>query len=266
MKRKSRFLFCTTLALGSFIGSASALEYHYSADLYDNYFYTPTSSNHALDLKSEADSGGTTIIIPSDSMGRNDEQAVTRDGSPAIPVGSFIDPWGANVENQIETDEELNGLLNVSFNRLSSHASATNYGGTFTERSQVIMTNGHFGAVSISNHGLFAYVYPSASAASMRKGAGHVDGTSVWNGNVVVCGHNRGSWPYFQSLKNVKLGDRITYKTSLGTRTYRVTYSGKIGATDTSVLTPTTGNQITMLTCVANEPSYRYCVVGQEIH
>jgi len=53
MKRKSQFLFCTALALGSFIGSAPALEYHYSADLYDNYFYTPTSSNHALDLKSE---------------------------------------------------------------------------------------------------------------------------------------------------------------------------------------------------------------------
>ncbi len=270
MKRKSQSLLCAAIMLGSVVSSASALEYHYGADLYDNYFYTPTSSNHALDLESKDDSGGTTIVVPSDSMGGDGEQAVTRDGSPNIPVGSFIDPWGANVENQIETDEELNGLLNVSFNRLSGntstgHASASGYGGVFTERSQVAMTNGHFGAVSIGSHGLFAYVYPSASAASMRKGAGHVDGTSAWNGNVVVCGHNRGSWPYFQSLKNVRLGDVITYKTSLGTRTYRVTYSGKIGATDTSVLAPTTGNQITMLTCVANEPSYRYCVVGQEI-
>ena len=78
--------------------------------------------------------------------------------------------------------------------------------------------------------------------------------------------HNRGSWPYFQNLKNVGLGETITYTTSLGTRTYRVTYSGRIEATDTSVLAPTIENRITMLTCVANEPSYRYCVIGQEIH
>ncbi len=271
MRSKSQTLLCAALMLGSVICSASALEYHYSSDLYSNHFYTPTSSNHALDLDSKDDSGGTTIVVPSDSMGGDGEQPVTRDGSPIIPVGSYIDPWGANVETQIETDEEINGLLDVSFNRLSGstgtgHAVAEGNAGVFTERSQVAMTNGHFGAVSIGTRGLFSYVYPGASAASMRKGAGHVDGTSAWNGNVALCGHNRGSWPYFQSLKNVQLGDVITYKTSLGTRTYRVTYSGKILATDTSVLAPTSNNQITMLTCVADQPTYRYCVVGQEIH
>ncbi len=265
MKRNLRPLLCAALLVGSAISSASALEYHYSADLYDNYFYTPTSSNHALDLGSKDDSGGTTIVVPSGSMGGDGSHAVTREGSPAIPVGSYLDPWGTNVENQITTDEELNGLLNISFNRLTGHTNTNGAGGVFTERSQVTMTNGHFGAVSIGSHNLFAYVYPSASAESMRKGAGHVDGTSVWNGNIALCGHNRGSWPYFQNLKNVGLGETITYKTSLGTRTYRVTYSGRIEATDTSVLAPTTENRITMLTCVANEPSYRYCVIGQEI-
>lgn len=84
-------------------------------------------------------------------------------------------------------------------------------------------------------------------------------------GGASLLDHNRGSWPYFQSLKNVGLGETVTYQTSLGTRAYRVTYSGRIGATDTSVLAPTTENRITLLTCVANEPSYRYCVIGQEI-
>ena len=36
-------------------------------------------------------------------------------------------------------------------------------------------------------------------------------------------------------------------------------------ATDTDVLNPTAGNQITMLTCIANEPAYRFCVIGQEM-
>lgn len=193
MNRNLQSLLCAALTVGSVISSASALEYHYSADLYDNYFYTPTSSNHALDLGSKDDGGGATIVVPSDSMGGDGSRAVARDGSPVVPVGSYIDPWGANVENQITADEEINGLLNISFNRLTDHTSANGMGGMFTERDQVKTTNGHFGTVSISSHNLSAYVYPGASAASMRKGAGHVDGTSVWNGNIVACGHNRGS-------------------------------------------------------------------------
>ncbi len=241
--------------------NASALEYHYTANLYPNHFYTSTSSNRALDIDSADDSGGASIIIPSDSMSADADNTAPREGSPVIPVGSYIDPWGDAVEQQINTDEKLNGIENVPFNRLAGTAS-----GSYTVQAQLAVTNGHFGAVSIGNHKLFAYVYPGATYESMQKGAGHVDGTSVWNGNVALCGHNRGSWPYFGTLKNVQVGDIITYRTSLGVRTYRVTSAGQIAATNTAVLSPTTGNRITLLTCIANEPSYRLCVIGQEIN
>ena len=67
MKRlTSSAVTCCLLALS--LPVASALEYHYEADLYNNHFYTPTSSNHALDLDSKDDSGGSTIVVPSDSM------------------------------------------------------------------------------------------------------------------------------------------------------------------------------------------------------
>ena len=150
-------------------------------------------------------------------------------------------------------------LEGLSFNRLEG------MGGGYTAQSQLTTTNGHFGAVSIGSRGIFAYVYPGATYENMKKGAGHVDGTSAWNGNVSFCGHNRGSWPYFGNLKYVQVGDVVTYKTSLGIRTYRVTFAGRILATDTDVLNPTAGNQITMLTCIANEPAFRFCVIGQEI-
>ncbi|MFR3787035.1 MAG: class D sortase [Agathobaculum desmolans] len=250
-------LVCGLLVLS--IPCVSALEYHYDADLYDNHFYTPTSGNHALDLDSKDDSGGSAIVVPSDSMDTDTDQTAPRAGSPIIPVGSYIDPWGSAVEKQIATDETLNGLEGLSFNRLEG------MGGSYTDQHRLATTNGHFGAVSIGSRGLFAYVYPGATAESMRKGAGHVDGTSVWNGNVTLCGHNRGSWPYFGNLKYVQIGDVVTYKTSLGIRTYRVTFAGRILATDTDVLNPTAGNRITMLTCVANEPAYRFCVIGQEM-
>ena len=53
MNTRIRF-FVGPLSLALLISPASALEYHYTADLYPNHFYTSTSSNRALDI----DSGG----------------------------------------------------------------------------------------------------------------------------------------------------------------------------------------------------------------
>lgn len=258
--KKTHLIVSSILCTVTFLMAASALEYHYTADCYPNHFYTPTSSNRALDIDSADDSGGATIIIPSDSMSTDANSTTPRAGLPVIPVGSYIDSWGDAVEQQIDTDEKLNNMENLSFNRLESAAS-----GSYTAPAQLAVTNGHFGAISIGNRRLFAYIYPGATYESMRKGAGHVDGTSTWNGNVALCGHNRGSWPYFGTLKNVQVGDVITYRTSLGVRTYRVTSAGRILATNTAVLNPTSDNRITLLTCIANEPAYRLCIIGKEI-
>ena len=259
MSKKRIFLLIIIMTM---LTNASALEYYYTSELYPNHFYSSTSSNRALDIDSADDSGGASIIIPSDSMSTDADNTTPREGSPVIPVGSYIDPWGDAVEQQINTDEKLNGLEGISFNRLSGTATSS---GSYTAQTQLVSTNGLFGAVSIGNRKLYAYVYPGATYESMRKGAGHVDGTSTWNGNVALCGHNRGSWPYFGTLKNVQVGDVITYRTSLGVRTYRVTSAERIWATNTAVLNPTSDNRITLLTCIANEPSYRLCVIGKEI-
>lgn len=257
-----RFLLFFLLSIAILSNTASAIEYHYTADLYPNHFYTSTSSNRALDIDSADNSGGAAIIVPSAGMGTGVESTTPREGSLVIPVGSYVDPWGDSVEQQINTDEKLNGMEGISFNRLADTATSS---GSYTAQTQLVSTNGHFGAVSIGNRKLFAYVYPGATYESMRKGAGHVNGTSTWNGNVALCGHNRGSWPYFGTLKNVLIGDVITYRTSLGVRTYRVTSAGRILATNTAVLNPTSDNRITLLTCIANEPAYRLCVIGKEI-
>lgn len=260
--KKFQIILASMILSITLLSYAFALEYHYTANLYPNHFYTSTSSNRALDIDSADDSGGVSIVIPSDSMSTDADNSTPRGGSPVIPVGSYIDPWGDAVEQQINTDEKLNGLEGTSFNRLGGAAVNS---GNYTAQTQLVTTSGHFGAVSIGNRKLFAYVYPGATYESMRKGAGHVDGTSTWNGNVALCGHNRGSWPYFGTLKNVQVGDVITYRTSLGVRTYRVTSAGRILATNTAVLNPTSDNRITLLTCIANEPAYRLCIIGKEI-
>ena len=128
----------------------------------------------------------------------------------------------------------------------------------------LLRSDGSMGTVTISRVGLFAKVYEGASIESMAKGAGHYTGTGLWTGNVCLFGHNRGSHPYFSTLKNVKVGDTITYQTSLGTRTYTAIYVGTISSTDYSRLNEMGDNRITLFTCVANQPSLRLCVQAVE--
>lgn len=98
------------------------------------------------------------------------------------------------------------------------------------------------------------------TTASMKKGLGHFTSTSVWNGNVAVCGHNRGAKYVIGSIKDLDVGDKITYTTSMGTRTYLVETVTKISSSDWSYLSSTTDNRMTLLTCVAGDSSQRWCV------
>ena len=52
----------------------------------------------------------------------------------------------------------------------------------------------------------------------------------------------------------------ILLSTVLGTMTYSVSSVTKAAVTDTSGLSATAHNQITLYTCVENQPAYRWCV------
>ena len=126
-------------------------------------------------------------------------------------------------------------------------------------------SDGSIGAVTIKRVGLSAKVYEGATTSSMAKGAGHYASSSCWTGNVALFGHNRGSHPYFNALKNVKVGDTVTYQTNQGTRTYQVETVAHISSTDYSYLNEMGDNRITLITCIANQPSLRLCVQAVEI-
>lgn len=132
--------------------------------------------------------------------------------------------------------------------------------------SDLTQKDGSIGTVTISRVGLSAKVYEGATDASMAKGAGHYTGSGLYDGNIGLFGHNRGSNAYFAKLKNVKLGDQVVYKTNQGTKTYEVTFVGTISYTDYSYLNEMGDNRITMITCIANQPSLRLCVQAKEIH
>ena len=129
----------------------------------------------------------------------------------------------------------------------------------------LLRDDGSIGTVTISSVGMEVKVYEGATTESMAKGAGHYETTSLWDGNVGLFGHNRGSHPHFKQLKSVEVGDIVTYETNQGARTYQVVLVGTISYTDHTYLNEMGDNRITLTTCIADQPSLRLCVQAVEI-
>ena len=66
------------------------------------------------------------------------------------------------------------------------------------------------------------------------------------------------------SIKDLNIGDTITYTTVYGTRTYAVETVEIIDSTDWSYLQSTADNRVTLTTCLADQPSKRVCVQAVE--
>ena len=67
------------------------------------------------------------------------------------------------------------------------------------------------------------------------------------------------------AIKDMDVGDKVTYTTSEGTRTYEVVTIKKIRSDDWSMLEATADNRITMITCVAGDYSHRWCLQAHEV-
>lgn len=129
-----------------------------------------------------------------------------------------------------------------------------------------LLSNGAIGKVSIPAIGVKNYyLWEGETTASMNKGLGHFTSTSVWDGNVGLCGHNRGAKYVIGAIKSLEIGDTVTYTTSAGTRTYEVETVRKIASNDWSYLEPTSDNRITMITCVAGDYSVRWMAQAVEV-
>lgn len=125
--------------------------------------------------------------------------------------------------------------------------------------------DGSIGTIKISSLGINMKVWEGETDASMKKGLGHYSSTSAWDGNVGVCGHNRGTKYAIGSIKDLKQGDTITYTTIYGTRSYAVTMVKIISNSDWSYLQSTSDNRITLTTCLADHPESRVVVQAVQV-
>ena len=137
----------------------------------------------------------------------------------------------------------------------------------FTEvTSSMYYSDGSLGVLKIPSIGLTVSVYEGTGDAPLLKGAGHFTGTTAWDGNYCVAGHNRGVRNDFGKIHTLGSGNIITLTTVMGTRTYAVTGVNKVSVNDVSGLDPSAANMITLYTCVEDQPAYRWQVTAAELY
>ena len=123
---------------------------------------------------------------------------------------------------------------------------------------------GYIGTLRIPAIDLTVRVYQGTGSAALEKGAGHFESTSFFTGNTALAAHNRGVTNHFGKIHTLNVGDTVKLTTKLGTRTYEVYSVAKISKDDVSVLNDSRVNIITLITCVMNQPDYRWCVQARE--
>lgn len=159
-------------------------------------------------------------------------------------------------------------LLVFCFNR-NNQDSDTNENKTIEEQTTDVLSideedKNIIGYITISELGIEkAPIADGTDSNIIGKYVGHFESTSYLEGNVCLCSHNRGSKvAYFENLKNAKQGMKVEYITKYETKTYIINEIKEIEETDLTVLEPTEENQITLITCIANQRAKRLCVIG----
>jgi sortase A len=112
------------------------------------------------------------------------------------------------------------------------------------------------GRVAVDRLNLSAIVRQGVGEETLKEAVGHVPSTALPGqaGNFAIAAHRD---TLFRALKDIKLGDRITFQTQTGLFTYEVAATRIVKPTDVSVLradgggltAASNGKLLTMITC-----------------
>ena len=121
------------------------------------------------------------------------------------------------------------------------------------------LENDLIGILKIEKIGLKATVKEGSNSKILKDYIGHIEGTSLYDGNICLAAHNRGNkYSYFARLNELKNGDIVKYTTNFYTREYKVDNIQ-------TILENTNENKITMITCIKNKRNQRLCVQAVQI-
>ncbi len=104
------------------------------------------------------------------------------------------------------------------------------------------------GRIELPRVGVAAMVREGDDNAVLRRAVGHIPETPLPGepGNSGLAGHRD---TFFRGLRNVRRGDRIIVTTSDSVLHYDVRSTRVVDPTDVSVLEPTSGSTLTLVTC-----------------
>lgn len=119
------------------------------------------------------------------------------------------------------------------------------------------------GTIKIDRINFEGIVYEGTSLDTLKKGVGHFENSPYFNGNVALAAHNTSK--FWEKLHTLQNGDKITYTSFLGTRTYAVYDIVQIDETDWTRLENTDENILTLITCVKGNKPKRLCVQALEV-
>jgi LPXTG-site transpeptidase (sortase) family protein len=116
------------------------------------------------------------------------------------------------------------------------------------EGPRLIAEGGVIGELEVPRLGLKVIVAQGDSAGILRRAVGHIRETALpgQSGNVALTGHRD---TVFRPLRNIRLGDAITFKTAAGDFRYQVESTAVVPPSDVSVLQPSSEPTITLITC-----------------
>lgn len=267
-------LLCLTAALAV---PASALEYDIDAPGNPDYGKaTSIEVIHTADggaMKNEDVSKNAALIPPafgsSSAYTLNTGTPLTPNLAPGYMLGAGAAISGSST---IVTPPDLGNITVGGTSGGTATAPGTSIPNTsilstgYTEvTSDLYYSGGYLATLKIPSIDVNVKIYEGTGSSILAKGAGHFEDASIWDGNVAVAGHNRGTNGIFGDIHNLNVGDKITLTTKLGTRTYKVTSVNKISETDNSLLAPTAENCITLFTCVRDQSAYRWAVRAVEV-
>ncbi len=279
MKLKKKIITLFALSTALIISSTNVFAYNYSfGETYDNdAFGNATTSEVVADNTSIQNiRRDKNIALLPPTYGIFSGEFDTNTSNPYFTANnqSSISSIG-NITNGIYATDGSGYLTSISttYNETSNMPSITvsydnnnNYNAYNKITSVGKYSDGSIGTLIIDDIGLRERIYETVELDTLAKGIGHFSETSMWDGNVSLAAHNRGSASYFADIDKLDIGDVIKYTTKEGTRNYKVYSVQKISETDTSVLMDTYDNTITLITCVRNDRDYRWCVKGVEVN
>ena len=135
------------------------------------------------------------------------------------------------------------------------------------DKKQELKIGDEIGLIVIPSIDLKATIVEGTTQEILKYAVGHFENTEIWDGNVALASHNRGSYAhYFSRINELKNGEEIIYITSMGERRYRVTENVIISETNVEVLENTEDNTITLITCVTGRKDKRQCIKGKKIN